>query len=240
MQQTPTTYLSKDKLATHADPQRQNLARQYAKDIPSVIWILLVVLILSYEGFLFLPFIGGGIRNWATNISTDAAFVVAFYTILVGGASLLAFAPIAHAFGYVRPKKYGMISITHKAWWKKHIRSNALILIDFLIVVELFYWLVRTLPDYWWIGVSICWIVILFLGAFDLRIKRRSQANSANEGPPITIDEEITRRFAALVDRASLPAIPLRIRHVSKESKHVNAWFLGMGNGRRIEVSDTM
>src|SRR5215210_7157696 len=136
MQQTSTTYLSKDTLATHADPHRQKLARQNAYAISKLATALMVVLVVAFQALLGFPIISITLQNWAKSISSDPGFVVGLFAFVAGNIVLLCLAPIDYAVGYTRPKIYGLTSLSHREWWKTYANSYLHRLLKFIAGIE--------------------------------------------------------------------------------------------------------
>lgn len=128
-----------------------------------------------------------------------------------------------------------MITQPAEKWWADYARNFAVQLAIVVVAAEVFYWLMRTIPDMWWLAITAAYCLMLLI-TFNKWPQNRYQGEKLIE----VSDPELKRRFANLLARAKIPTMGLWVYPISKKSRIVNAWFMGLGPTRRILISDTM
>ena len=189
---------------------------------------LFLVILLSG----FLPWLVKIINPWKDG--TIFAGMV-FFAILSMSAHLLHI-PFSLYDTFVIEDRYGFNKMTVKTWVSDLFKSMAI----FAILGGLILWLLLTLVAHggnaWWVW---AWMVaggfeILMLWLFPVVI-----APLFNKFEPIE-NKVLECRIGTLMGKMGLQAKGVFRMDASRRSKHTNAYFTGIGKGKRIVLFDTL
>ena len=132
--------------------------------------------------------------------------------------------------------RYQLSNLRFRAWVLDEIKSFLVGLVLAGILVELLYFIMREVPQHWWL---IAWAA--FLGLFVLL---------AQMAPVVLFpifykfapleNEELKRRLVVLSERAGTRVRGVYKWHLSEKSKKANAALTGLGATRRIILADTL
>jgi STE24 endopeptidase len=200
---------------------------------------LQMVATLADQG-LFLVILLSGFLPWLVKIinpwkgGTIFAGMV-FFAILSMSAHLLHI-PFSLYDTFVIEDRYGFNKMTVKTWVSDLFKSMAI----FAILGGLILWLLLTLVAHggnaWWVW---AWMVaggfeILMLWLFPVVI-----APLFNKFEPIE-NKVLECRIGTLMEKMGLQAKGVFRMDASRRSKHTNAYFTGIGKGKRIVLFDTL
>ena len=172
------------------------------------------------------------VMGWAENFYLQIALYI---TLFFGVFYIITFSLDLYD-GFFVEHKFSLSNQTFSGWLKDNLRKEILSFIIFLLVVELIYLCLRLFPTHWWLLAAAGWvgltivfskiapvlIIPLFYKCLPLRnleLKERLLRLSRASGCPIKEVFEI---------------------NLSKATKRANAGLAGMGNTRRIILSDTL
>lgn len=219
------------------DPERQQLARQYAR-----ISRRLMLVDMGLAGAYVLAWLFFG---WSTRlrdaisqrIDSEWLLVIAFSVVFFGFLVIISI-PLSFYEGFVLPHRYKVSHQDLKSWLIDRIKAGLIGGLFGLLMIELIYFLLRTAPDTWWL-----WLAA-FLLLFNILL--------ANLAPVIFFPlfnkfEPMGDEFSSLVERLEQLArqAGTRVRGVyrfdmSRRTSTANAALTGLGNTRRILLSDTL
>lgn len=199
--------------------------------ILSTIWSGLILL-----GFL-LTGASVGLRGWTTSlVGANPILVVALYVLVLSFAFDAATLPFGFYRGFLLERRYGLSTETMGHWFKDHGKA---VLIGVVIAEAgaLFvYSVLRTWPASWWaiagVGYSIVAVVLVSLAPVLLlplffTFKPLEKAT-------------LRDRLTALATKAGTRIIGVYEWTLSDRTKKANAALTGLGNTRRILLSDTL
>lgn len=133
-------------------------------------------------------------------------------------------------------ERFGFNSSTQKTWWGDQAKG---LLLSFIIGVPLIWfilWLSENGGLYWWVWV---WGVIV---AFQLLMSVLAPIFILplfNKFTPID-EGELKQRLEELANRTGFVNAGIQVMDGSRRSKHSNAFFTGLGKGRKIALFDTL
>jgi STE24 endopeptidase len=217
------------------DPQRQQLARQYAGTRRALFFGSLAFML---AGIALLLFTGWSVslRQWAEGISIDPWMAVALYGIALGALYTLISLPLDFYSGYILPHKYGMSTQGLAGWALDNVKELALTAAFGLGALELLYWLLRTWPDWWWaLMAGLAWLFMVAMAQLapvllmPLFYKVR----------PLD-DPALTERLTALAEQAGTRVRGVYVMDMSSRTTAANAMLTGLGRTRRIILGDTL
>jgi len=189
---------------------------------------LFLVILLSG----FLPWLVKIINPWKGGTIFGG---MVFFAILSMSAHLLHI-PFSLVDTFVIEDRYGFNKMSVKTWVSDLFKSMAI----FAILGGLILWLLLTLVAHggnaWWVW---AWMVaggfeILMLWLFPVVI-----APLFNKFEPIE-NKVLECRIGTLMEKMGLQAKGVFRMDASKRSKHTNAYFTGIGKGKRIVLFDTL
>ena len=201
--------------------------------------------ILSVTGYLVdlallltLLFTGWTIvlRNLALHYSPRPWLALLIYLGLFGVIMQLAGLPFDFLGGFWSEHRYGLSNLTLGGWVKDQLKGLAVGGTLGILAMEFLYAVIRRWPERWWI---LC--AIAFIGFFVLL---------ANLAPVLILpiffkfkpleNSSLTERLLELSRRAGTRVKGVFEWKLSEKSKKANAALMGLGNTRRIILSDTL
>ncbi|MFQ6082003.1 MAG: M48 family metallopeptidase [Candidatus Aminicenantia bacterium] len=213
----------------------QNQAKKYNKIL---LQLKLIGLFLSIVFLLILIFSNGSLslRQVIENINSNSWFVVGGYLIVFFLATEALSFPLAYFRGYLVEHRFELSTQKFNDWLKDWIKGIVVNLILGLFIGEIFYFILRTYPEWWWLisaGVfSLIFIILTNLAPVVLM--------------PIFFKfkplekEELKQRLLTLTEETRIKVRGVYEMDLSRKSKTANAGLTGLGNTRRIILSDTL
>jgi STE24 endopeptidase len=219
------------------DPQRQRLARQYAR-----LNRRLLVVDMALAGFYTLTWLFMGwsvmLRDALMRITQNEWLIVAGYSIVFFGLLGLISVPLSYYEGFVLPHRFGVSHQELKSWIIDRIKAGLVGGVFGLAILELIYFLLRVAPDTWWLWLAACLLLLNVV--------------LANLAPVLLFPlfykfEPLGEEHQSLVERLEQLAHQARTRvrgvyrfDMSRRTSTANAALTGLGNTRRILLSDTL
>ncbi|TAK34385.1 MAG: M48 family peptidase, partial [Chloroflexota bacterium] len=214
------------------DQQRQAKARTYARTRR----VLYVVDLLIGAAFL-VALLATGASNWLRDTFAYAYFLqVGLYFLVVLVLYTVVLLPSSFYGGYVLPKRYGLLSQGLRGWVIDELKGFGLSILLGLLIIEVLYWLIASNPAWWWLlaaGAMLLFTVVL-----------------ANLAPILILplfykleplrDQALAARLTALAARAGQRVRGVYEMNLSAKSTTANAALMGLGNTRRIMLTDTL
>jgi STE24 endopeptidase len=197
----------------------------------STLWtaVILIVFLLSGASLV--------VRAWAVGAaSANAAAAVALYVLVLSMIFDLATLPFSVYRGYVLERRYGLATETLRHWLQDHVKAVLIGLLFAEAGAAFVYFALRNWPAVWWAiagaGYSIVAIVLV------------------NVAPVLLLPlfftfkplekETLRDRLTALASKAGTRIVGVYEWTLSDRTKKANAALTGMGNTRRILLSDTL
>ena len=214
------------------DMERQELAKEYARLTRRLSFVELAVV-----GVLLLVLVFGGI---SAKLSDFLAFpqplASAFYfAILVIGLGIITM-PLTYYQGFILPRRYGLSNQEFSAWLADGAKAAALGILLGLGVVIVVYLLLDRLPDIWWLSAG---ILLLFLSMLLTWLTPTLLLPLFFKMAPLD-DVELKQRLTNLAKRARTQVCGVFTMELSSKGTTANAMLAGLGDSRRIILSDTL
>lgn len=191
---------------------------------------LAILLILLFAGWTL------ALRTLALHGSARPWIAVLIYLGLFGIITQGAGLPLDFLQGFWLEHRYGLSNLTLAGWVKDELKGVALGGALAALGIEFLYAAMRRWPEHWWI---LC--AVVFIGFFILL---------ANLAPVLIFpiffkfkpleNPSLTERLLALSRRARTRVKGVFEWKLSEKSKKANAALTGLGNTRRIILSDTL
>ena len=214
------------------DTERQELAKGYAR-----VTRRLSFMELSVAGALLLVLVFGGV---STRLGVLLAFPqpwasALYFVILMIGLGILTM-PLTYYQGFVLPRRYGLSNQEFSAWLVDGAKAAILGILLGLVVVIAVYLLLDFLPDIWWLWAG---ILLLLLSILLTQLTPTLLLPLFFKLQPLD-DVELEQRLTNMAKRAQTQIRGIFTMDLSSKGTTANAMLAGLGNTRRIILSDTL
>jgi STE24 endopeptidase len=197
----------------------------------STVWTGVILLALLATGASLL------LREWAAGLAgAHPALVVALYVLILSLLIDAATLPFSLFRGFLLERRYGLSTETFGHWWKDHLKAVAIGVMFAELGASFVYFALREWPASWWAiagaGYAIVAIVLVNLAPVVLLPMFFSFK---------PLEKETLRdRLTALATKAGTRIMGVYEWTLSDRTKKANAALTGIGNTRRILLSDTL
>jgi len=184
---------------------------------------------------------------WGSGLSTElAAFSSRFSSnpIMINGIFLIALSagfyilhfPLNVFTGFIWEHKHHLSTQTLGQWWKDDVKKGMLGLFVFVLLMEGVYMFLSRFPENWWIGAGAFWFLITFIMA---KITPNVIVPLFFKYSPLD-NECLKERITQLFKTCRVPLKEVYTVDFSKKTTKANAFVCGIGNNRRVVLSDTL
>ena len=210
-----------------------------AKRYSTLKYILATINVIYLLAFL-LVFVSSGLsKNLAQKIfslTTNQYTVVAVYLLITSVSYYLIYFPLTFYFSYILEHKFSLSRQKIKDWLIDQIKTSAIRYVIVVISVCTFYYLLDKYIYSWWWIISLIWIF------FNLILVKLA---------PIIItplffkynkltDKVLRKQILNLADKMKIKILDVYQINFSKKTLKAKAAFVGMGNTKRVILSDTL
>lgn len=215
------------------DVHRQSLAREYKrKRVALTVGRVVLYIVISawlLGGFTF------DLRRWATALGPGIPQYL-LYTLAVYILYWLPVVPIGLYGGFVLERRYGMSVQGIRSWFGDAAKGFAIGLGFATLAVAVLYLLLAGVPDAWWLyawglvllaSVSLTWLGPVVLAPLFYRFE------------PLA-DDVLAARLGTLAERAGVRVVGVYRMLASAKTTRAFGGLAGIGNTRRIILSDTL
>ncbi|MHA1972441.1 MAG: M48 family metalloprotease [Candidatus Hodarchaeales archaeon] len=227
----------KPSLALDFDPERRKLALELTRESRKFSRILmLLALIVSF--LILVSRITIFMTQTIEQFSTDPFIVTGIF--FIAGYLILAIVEFPLSFySHNRfDRKFGLSKLSNKQWLKRTLKSELISIAISLFVFEVFYWILRTVKETWWIWATFFMIffsVVLSTLVPILILPRFYKLQPLSETHPDT-----AQRLIDLLHESGIQVENIYNLRLSDTSTMGNAALVGFGKTRRVLVSDTI
>ncbi len=176
------------------------------------------------------------LRDVALHYSTRPWLALLIYLFLFGAITQVVSLPLDYLRGFWLEHRYGLSNLTLAGWIKDQLKGLAVGGTLGVLAMEFLYAVIRHSPEHWWIWCAIAFIAFIVL--------------MANLAPVLILpiffkfkpleNPSLTERLLELSRRAGTRVKGVFEWKLSEKSKKANAALMGLGNTRRIILSDTL
>ncbi len=211
---------------------RQEQAREYAKAGRR-----LVFGDLALAGALLLLLVFSGFSLRLTGLLTLPIVPAAsiYFVILMVGYGVLS-APLSYYGGFVLPHRYGLSIQTFGGWLGDKAKSGVLSLMFGAGIVAAVYWFITSFPQTWWL---LGWGIVVLLSSILTTLAPIFIVPLFFKMKPLD-DNELKLRLEKLAQRAGTRVRGIYTIELSSKGTTANAALMGLGNTKRIALSDTL
>lgn len=214
------------------DPERQRKARQYATISHRVFFLETA---LGAVIALFLLF--SGLSAWLANFFPFPlpSQVAAYFIVVMIGYTFIS-GPITYYTGFVLPHRYGLSHQSFGSWLGDALKGAGLGLVFGTVVIVIIYWLLSLFPDTWWLLAA---AVLIFFSVVLAQLTPLIILPLFYKQKPLE-DEDLKRRLLSLAEKSHTKVRGAFVLDFSRKGTQANAALMGLGNTRRIVLSDTL
>lgn len=212
--------------------KRQKMAKEYARIAR---WLFVIELIVVSALLLILVFCGISVRlshflafpqPWASAL---------YFLILMVGLGIIMM-PLSYYEGFILPHRYGLSNQKLGSWMIDRVKASALGIILGLGVVIAIYLLLLHTTNIWWLWTG---VLLLLLSILLTRLTPTLLLPLFFELEPLD-DVELKERLTKLAKLARTQISGVFTMNLSSKGTTANAMLAGLGNTRRIILSDTL
>lgn len=167
----------------------------------------------------------------------NAFFAITFlYATLLGIILYIAGLPLSFYKTYVVEHRFGLSNQKLSGWLKDELKSVVIAYIIFVFFAEFLYFALRYYPYNWWIGITILWVIfgIIFAKVFPVLIIPLFFKVGKLE------DRDLEDALMRLAQSCGVQIVDIFRLEFSVKTTKANAALAGIGNTRRILLSDTL
>jgi STE24 endopeptidase len=225
------------------DVERQQKAREYAKlrrklsfvDLGIAAVGLLIVFVTGLDKWLRNAIQGISFLSWQPVQGWYPLQVLLYFLLAILVYQLIT-SPLGYYSGFVLPHRYGISTMSLKAWVKDLCKGLGLGLVLEAAAITLIYGLLAFQPLTWWLWVA---IIMLFFSVIMANLAPILLFPLFYKFTPLP-EGELTQRLLALTQRANTKVRGIYSMQMSNKTTAANAALMGLGNTRRVVVGDTM
>ena len=223
--------------ASTLDPERQKLAKEYARIRRRY---MLLDLLLGAVLLLSWLLLGWSIqlRDWILTWTQNPWIGVLVFGGIFGGAFTILDLPLSYYTGYILPHRYKQSNQDLKGWIVDMVKNLLLSAVMGGILLEIVYLVLRSAPESWWLwtaGILLLFNVLLANLAPILLFPIFYKFSPLEDEY-----QDLTERLLSLAAKSGTNVAGVYRFDMSKRTKAANAGLTGLGNTRRIILGDTL
>ncbi|MFH1024418.1 MAG: M48 family metallopeptidase [Planctomycetota bacterium] len=144
--------------------------------------------------------------------------------------------PLSYLREFRNEHAWGFSNLTFGAWNAEQLKALVVFLVIAVPGLMALYAVMRISPDRWWLWMSGVFggIMILIMWAWPIVI-----APIFNTFTPLP-DGELKARVLAMTEKGGVRVDKVLVVDASRQSKHTNAYFAGVGSSKRVVLFDTL
>jgi len=206
---------------------------QHGKNLFFLINLILDVLFLIFVFFSGLSFYwrDAALKVFPQLLATNSIYIFFFSVCLyVWHFPLTIFA------GYTWEHKFGLSNQNLKEWLRDDVKKGLIGFVIMLMMVNAVYLFLSFWPRFWWIAAGIFYIL---LSGVLARLMPNIIIPLFYKYAPIA-NEELKNSIKKLFEACRLPLRDVCSINLSSKTKKANAFVCGIGQNRRVVLSDTL
>jgi len=222
-------------VSTEMSAERQARAKEYA-GIRRRLYFARTVATFVVLALLVVTPLSKAVRTAIEHRATNQWLVVLVYVLIFGLASEIVTLPLGVYSGWHLPRHYGLSHQSFASWIADLVKGSVIGGALGLGMVELLYWGLRRLPDWWWLAGG---AVYLLFSVVLSNLAPVLIMPLFNTFTPIE-DATLRQRMLHLAERAGTRVRGVFTMDFSRRTSAANAFVTGIGSTRRIVLGDTL
>ncbi len=176
------------------------------------------------------------LKRGARSICPAWAGAFRLFFAFFSASFLLLDLPLAFYSGYILEKRYDLSNHTLGSWTLDLIKRSLLSFVLALVLLLALYALIRHQPHIWWL---LAWAGFAFFSYGMGKLFPVLVVPLFYRYGPVE-SEALKQRITAMARRFGLAVDKIHSLNLSRTTKKANAAFMGMGNTKRVVLSDTL
>ena len=177
------------------------------------------------------------LRDYAASVSGPSfTLTLVIYVVLLALLNEAISLPFAFYEGVALERRYGLSTQTTARWWLDHLKAGLVALVFALIAALIVCGLIRWQPERWWVLAAVVFTIVM-VGLVQLTPVLLLPL--FYEFKPLE-RQALVDRLVALAERAGARVMGVFEWRLSDKTKKANAALTGIGQTRRIIISDTL
>ena len=222
-------------VSTEMSAERQARAKEYA-GIRRRLYFARTVATFVVLALLVVTPLSKAVRTAIEHRATNQWLVVLVYVLIFGLAAEIVTFPLGVYSGWHLPRHYGLSHQSFASWLADLAKGSVIGGSIGLGLVELLYWGLRRLPDWWWLAGG---AVYLLFSVVLSNLAPVLIMPLFNKFTPIE-DATLRERMLRLAERAGTRVRGVFTMDFSRRTSAANAFVTGVGSTRRIVLGDTL
>ncbi len=222
-------------VSTEMSAERQARAKEYA-GIRRRLYFARTVATFIVLALLVVTPLAKAVRTAIEDRATNQWLVVLVYVLIFGLAAEIVTFPLGVYSGWHLPRHYGLSHQSFASWLADLAKGSVIGGSIGLGLVELLYWGLRRLPDWWWLAGG---AVYLLFSVVLSNLAPVLIMPLFNKFTPIE-DATLRERMLRLAERAGTRVRGVFTMDFSRRTSAANAFVTGVGSTRRIVLGDTL
>jgi STE24 endopeptidase len=188
-------------------------------------------------GGLMLSGASASLRQQAIGITGgNTALVVALYVLVLSASFDLATLPFSFYRGFLLERRYGLSTESMGHWLRDHLNAVLIGLLFAELGATFVYFTLRHWPEYWWVlaGLGYSLVILILVNLAPVVLLPLFYTFKPLERA------ELRDRLTALASKTGARMMGVYEWTLSDRTKKANAALTGIGNTRRILLSDTL
>ncbi len=222
-------------VSTEMSAERQERAKEYA-GIRRRLYFARTVATFVVLALLVVTPLAKAVRTAIEQRATNQWLVVLVYALIFGVAAEIVTFPLGVYSGWHLPRQYGLSHQSFGSWLADLAKGSLIGGVIGLGMVELLYWGLRRLPDWWWLAGG---AVYLLFSVVLSNLAPVLIMPLFNKFTPIE-DATLRERILRLAERAGTRVRGVFTMDFSRRTTAANAFVTGIGSTRRIVLGDTL
>ena len=219
-------------------PEQRARAEAWAR-IGDITYVADLLLAIALNLIFWLRGFGVTLRNLARRLSCQLIVKCLVVAPLFVGATALVNLPIDYYGGYVLERRFGLSTQTFASWFGDWGKMLALSIIAGVVLLWLFYGVIRRSPRRWWFYF---WLATIPLALFVMFIEPWVVEPLFYKFTPLADSQPaLVDRIESMLGHDGLHIPPSRIllMNASTKTTALNAYVSGVGASKRVVVWDT-
>ncbi len=222
-------------VSTEMSAERRARAREYAR-IRRRLQLGRTVAGFVVLALLAVTPLAKAVRDAIEARTANQWLIVLLFALVFGAVSEVIGFPLGVYSGWHLPRRYGLSHQSFGDWLVDRAKGLLIGGVVGLLIVELLYFGLRRLPEWWWLVGEIVYILLALVLANLAPVLIMPLFNKFT---PIS-DEVLRERLLALAERAGTRVRGVFSMDFSRRTTAANAFVAGIGNTRRIVLGDTL
>jgi len=216
-------------------PERLKKAKAYEK-IHNKLFLVDILLSLG----VLLVFIFSGLSRWLDGLVAQMApqivLHIALYVVACYIAYSVIFLPLSFYSSYILEHTFDLSNETKKMWVADYLKSFGLNLLFLLLFAEVLHLFLRLTAAWWWVWIGVFWLLfgIVMSNLFPVLILPLFY-----KVKPLQ-NKDLVEKLIRLSNVVKAKILGVFEMDLSRKSKKANAMFTGIGNTKRIILTDTL